>query len=534
MIDERTQELMSRYMDAQTSEEELAELNERIANDPEAADEFAMMARLHNTMLTREPALPAAKVIVFRERRRQVLRYATAAAVLLVLVAGLIWQFGMQGVTDGPEQPTGPETAVIEPGPAQWSEEFTFTRRIGISQMSAVGHEFVAVGSRAKDGGSEALLIGFHPDGTKKWSRVVTAGQQFRFYRMVADAEGMLAVGWYQGQSVDQSSALLVRFDMQGEIAWTRILDAADQEVAQWIAPATDGGWLICGLRANQQVNGEQPNPNINPELGEGGQASFVAHLGADGSVTWQRSIQIAPDKAMVPAQIRTVATADGGCLVAGATNQGRDEGRRGWIARLNADGGVAWEKSYGDAPDTTVVAIQDAGAAGFVTVMATRGAGSPYRIVRHAPDGSVTMQMEITHPDLVAVPTLQPGLIDGVAGGSLFVSAAFKRGKGRGVILVQLDGNRVARAAELIGDDWAAPSIDAGPDGSLLVTSALRENNGHRFSRTAVDALFARGTAIDVQPQVNADLVVNEQRSNLVNGMLELRALDVEVGELK
>jgi hypothetical protein len=537
MIDERTQELMSRYMDAQTSEEELAELNERIANDPEAADEFAMMARLHNNILNREPALPAAKIIVFRERRRQALRYATAAAVLLVLVAGLVWQYGMQGVTDGPgpgpEQPAGPEMAVIEPGPATWEQEFTFTRRIGVTQVAAIGHEFVAVGSRAKENGSEGLLFGFNPDGTAKWSKAFNAGQQLRFYRMAADADGVLAVGWQQGESMLHNNALLVRFDADGNVEWTRMLDAADQEVAQWITPTADGGWLICGLRANAQVNGQQPNANVNPELGEGGQASYVACLNSDGSIKWQRSFQIAPDKAMVPAQIRVTATEDGGCLVAGATNKDRDQGRNGWIARLSDAGEVQWEKSYGTAPDTAVVTIQDQGAAGFVSVMATRGIRSQYQLVRHAPDGSVTMQVELTNPDLFALVTVQPNLIELDGGRTLFVTPAIRRGIGRGIILVEFDGNNVVRAGELLGNEWAAPSIDVGPDGSLLVTSTLPDN-GHRFSRTTVDALFASAEVIDVAPQVNANLVASEHRSSFVSGALEMMELEVVVEDLK
>ncbi len=122
------------------------------------------------------------------------------------------------------------------------------------------------------------------------------------------------------------------------------------------------------------------------------GQSAWIARLSADGEIAWEKLV--GARKNTIPYAI--AAAADGGLVVAGTTNARGPDGYRGWVMRLNADGTVAWDKTFGGgradgSSDSfqSVAVLPDGGvvAAGWIS---SRGAGgADVWVVRLDRDGN-------------------------------------------------------------------------------------------------------------------------------------------------
>ncbi len=91
--------------------------------------------------------------------------------------------------------------------------------------------------------------------------------------------------------------------------------------------------------------------------VGMGGLDLWVAKLTERGAASWQVAIGgAANDQAH-----EVVATSDGGCIAAGQTNSFGAGGNDGWIVKLDANGVIEWQKTYGGR-----------GSEGFTTIAAS------------------------------------------------------------------------------------------------------------------------------------------------------------------
>ena len=129
-------------------------------------------------------------------------------------------------------------------------------------------------------------------------------------------------------------------------LPWATALGGPGADAALAVAEAAGGGFLVAGSTTPQ---------------GAGAHDVLVARLERDGRVAWELAVGGAGNEDASA----LVATADGGCLVAGTTDSFGAGGIDGWLVRLAADGSVLWQRTYGSAGDEGFVAL-DAAPDGF------------------------------------------------------------------------------------------------------------------------------------------------------------------------
>src|SRR5262249_9932328 len=98
-------------------------------------------------------------------------------------------------------------------------------------------------------------------------------------------------------------------------------------------------------------------------EFGAGGNDIWILKLDADGSIQWQKTYGGAASEGSSTIQ----RTSDGGYIVAGSTSSFGAGGDDAWLLKLDATGTVTWQKTYGGPGDESFSYIEQTNDGGYI-----------------------------------------------------------------------------------------------------------------------------------------------------------------------
>lgn len=126
----------------------------------------------------------------------------------------------------------------------------------------------------------------------------------------------------------DFTDVLIIKTDKYGEVLWTTTFGGDDNESASAILPTPDGGYLVAATTAS---------------FGAGGQDIYIIKIDADGTEKWHKTYgDVLDDRATA-----MVRAPNGGYLIVGAT-QKDVTGRDAYVLRIDEQGNKLWSKNYG------------------------------------------------------------------------------------------------------------------------------------------------------------------------------------------
>lgn len=147
------------------------------------------------------------------------------------------------------------------------------------------------------------------------------------------------------------SDALLVRTDASGNRLWSTTYGGPGDERANAIAPAIDGGALIVGLTAEDEIAGT---------------LAWATRVDADGRVRWTRTYG--------GGNLTGVAARGSGFVVCGNAANGQD----GRALKLDAQGEIVWDTPLGGEGTQEATSISAFAAGGYAVAGASTAADSP------------------------------------------------------------------------------------------------------------------------------------------------------------
>lgn len=162
----------------------------------------------------------------------------------------------------------------------------------------------------------------------------------------------------------------------QGDIEWLKTLGGSQEDTAQDIAKTSDGGFAIVGF--TESINGD-----ITDHASEQNDY-WVARLDINGNLLWNKTYGgTSDDRAEA---IKT--TADGGFVITGYSRSNDEDVTTNngfydqWIVKLDATGNIQWEKSLGFSGSDQaydIIQTSDGGyfTTGFLDITASGGQGS-------------------------------------------------------------------------------------------------------------------------------------------------------------
>ena len=206
------------------------------------------------------------------------------------------------------------------------------------------------IGGPATVADRDIVVLKLAPDGESQWTRTIDTGEEDGTEDLVELSRGGFAIAAQNGSDArGPARPRITRLAPDGAVLWDRVLtDGFD--VARAVVPAGDGGTAV--LTGN----------------------GTVVRFDTAGRTLWARSTGIPEAQALQQ-------LADGGYVVGGcvmyhtATNitpppvpgasavpvtASTYAGREGMAARLSADGGIAWERRYGESGLNGVLALAE------------------------------------------------------------------------------------------------------------------------------------------------------------------------------
>ena len=177
---------------------------------------------------------------------------------------------------------------------------------------------------------------------------------------------GYIVAGFYTDNGGDvtgnhgQFDYWIVKIDAFGILQWQKSLGGSVEDYANSIQQTSDGGYIVAG----------QSNSNDGDVSGNHGEPDYwIVKLDPNGIIQWQKSLGGSSwDVASAIQQ-----TTDGGYIVAGlsSSNDGNVTGNHGdgdlWVVKLDLNGNIEWQKSYGGSGGEGAHSIQETSDGGYI-----------------------------------------------------------------------------------------------------------------------------------------------------------------------
>ncbi len=185
-------------------------------------------------------------------------------------------------------------------------------------------------------------------DGNAMWNQTFLEGDDGTELRSAVGLEdGFLLVGNVFSATGD-INGYVARIDRQGNLQW-KILLGAEKTDKLFSGIATADGFVVFGLTSSS-VNGQS--------------SAWAVKLNVDGNPVWDRTYDQVVDSALRGG----VLCEDGDFIAAGYTDVLGEDNYDFYILKLNGDGDMIWNKTYGDLESEKAYAISKA-VDGFVLV---------------------------------------------------------------------------------------------------------------------------------------------------------------------
>jgi uncharacterized delta-60 repeat protein len=259
--------------------------------------------------------------------------------------------------------------------------------------------------------------------------------------------------GWTFSFGTGYYDLWVLKLDPNGNVQWQKTYGGPSWDIASSIQQTADGGYIVAGMTQS---------------FGAGYWDLWILKLGPNGDVQWQKTYGgPADDRAYSIQQ-----TTDGGYIVAGRTHSFGAGYADLWVLKLDPNGDVQWQKTYGGPNWDEAYSIQQTSDGGYIVAGRTYsfGAGSPdIWVLKLGPNGDVQWQKTYGGPSLDEAYSIQQTTDGG------YIVAGWTSSFGAGSYdfwVLKLDPNGDVQWQKTYGGpDWdMAYSIRQTADGGYIV----------------------------------------------------------------
>jgi len=311
---------------------------------------------------------------------------------------------------------------------------------------------------------------------TLKWQK--TAGLEWDdegWWISPTEDEGYIVVGWTEPTG-DDKDVFLIKLNKAGDIEWERNLGGDKDDVGYYVCQASDGGYLVVGKTKS---------------WGAGCFDLYIIKTDSTGKERWHRVF--GGKKNDGPAGFGALQeTPDGGYLVAGYTwSYGRKEDI--WLVKLNSFGNIVWYKIIGGKETDWARSIIKCHDGNFIivgkTVSSGAGRGDVY-VVKVDADGNILWEKTFGGSES----DWANSILEIPDGGYLIVGGTRSYGNGESdTYMVRLDaeGNKLWERTfpESEGADWGLTIRQAQHGGFLISLTLWRCCTGYDAELLRIDS---------------------------------------------
>lgn len=198
-------------------------------------------------------------------------------------------------------------------------------------------------------GYSDIWFLKLTGDGTIAWQKVIGgSGSELTYSIQEASDGGYIVAGHLEFLGVGNTDVWLLKLDPDGEIVWQKAYGGSGWEWPYSLARTSDGGYVVAG----------RTDSFVGPDRAD----AWIVKLDSQGTILWQKTYGGSNDEQAQSIQ----QTSDGGYIFAGqsyTTAVGYDY----WLVKLNDDGSIAWQRTYGGSNMDWAKSVRQTNDGGYV-----------------------------------------------------------------------------------------------------------------------------------------------------------------------
>lgn len=205
---------------------------------------------------------------------------------------------------------------------------------------------------------SDVWVLKLDGTGNIQWQKTY-GGSGYDIGRSIQQtSDGGYIVGGETSSFAANTEVWILKLDVNGSVQWQNRYGGGGVDAAHSLHQSSDGGYIVAGETTS---------------FGAGGIDAFVFKLKSDGSIDWQKSYGGSNDEVARSIQ----QTPDGGYIVAGETKSFGAGDVDIWVFKLDARGVIVWQKTYGGINDDAAYAVQQTSDGGYIVAGGTTPAGA-------------------------------------------------------------------------------------------------------------------------------------------------------------
>lgn len=229
-------------------------------------------------------------------------------------------------------------------------------------------------------GGWDIWVVKLNPDGEMEWENTY-GGKEDDWGNSIQQTKdgGYIVAGATKSKGGGGLDFWIVKIDSSGTVQWDTIFGAKYDDEAYCVKETKDGGFIAVG---------EIDFKVLTTGAVEGGNL-FVLKLTPKGNIEWDKTFGKDGEDNGSSIQL----TKDGGYIVTGFTSSKGEGFTDFWTLKLNSDGEIEWEQTYGGKFDDQSSSIQQTKDGGYIVAGFTDSKGlgkSDYWIIKVDSAGDV------------------------------------------------------------------------------------------------------------------------------------------------
>ncbi len=229
---------------------------------------------------------------------------------------------------DGEIQALASNTLIQVTGACSEESKLAYVAQTDVAGLRNV----VTEAAEPEDQTERALATIESGPGRIEWDRTFGGPDSDWAYAMTGTRDGgLVTAGRTESKGAGREDVWIVRVDGSGTLVWDRTFGGGAIDRARAIVETRDGGLAIAGATESK---------------GEGEYDAWVIKLDADGALMWDHTFGgDATDWASA-----LVETRNGDLAVGAYTQATSDEEFDFWVLKLNSDGALLWDRTFGGA----------------------------------------------------------------------------------------------------------------------------------------------------------------------------------------
>ncbi len=371
------------------------------------------------------------------------------------IIAGRTWSFGAGGLN-------GWILKLDQNGYVSWQKTYggDYTDAIVCLKQTMDGGYIVTGDTKSEGTGNQHFwVLKLDSIGNIFWQK--TYGGTFKesaWQGQQTTDRGYIVAGWTESFGAGDKDVLVLKLDENGNVLWQKTWGGSSIEYVADISQTEDNGYIVV-VRTHS--------------FGAGDSDACLLKLDENGNVLWQKTYGGIDFDVFNSSQ----QTSDGGYIVAGHTVSFGAGNEDVWVLKLDENGSVLWQKTYGGPNEDRAYEVRMTSDGGYIVTGYTVSFGAGNEdiwVLKLGEDGSVLWQKTYGGPGF-ETPANHPGIEQTSDGGYIVGGNTMSFGAGeKDYFALRLDSSGNIPGCNIIGTSSAAVSDTSvvGQDVNGTVTS--------------------------------------------------------------